>query len=468
MKAKQAKMPLSELDLQRDTWVIPSPDHLADYTFYFDFLPNQWIKNEVKNYVIDTYEAGNIEVSTLHRYNYTLRHFFDALKAGKVEIATFADITRETIELFIWHLNLQVKSASTRSVSFSALKSLIQYGTLFEREGYPLKNLFDRTDFRTLATEDILKSKVIPDDVMKKIEAATVKLMKSEKEKDVLTGCLITIIMHTGIRLSEALELNENSIHTDLQGKPLLEVVSEKNKTDRYIAIRREVVEAVERLKTIMVESRQNLGTNKLFVYRSNRRKDVFVTQYKARKDLAKIVVKQNIEHELTFHMFRHTLATSMLAKGMSLFEIRNYLGHESMHSTRLYARVSDSNLHREYRKLGFIGLIGKTAEEAVDEKQPLDRSTRLMAQLPDGVCARPIKEKVSRCRIPNACLFCQKFITTPEFLEIHKDHLRRIREDKEAYKLENFVGTDYLIQETESALVEIISRLEGLVNEGG
>ena len=140
------------------------------------------------------------------------------------------------------------------------------------------------------------------------------------------------------------------------------------------------------------------------------------------------------------------------------------YLGHDSMHSTRLYARVRNDSLTKEYKKMGFIGVIEPKIENIVDGNgQKLDTEKRLMAQLPDGVCGKPIHKQVVNCKKPNACLFCPKFITTPEFLDVHKDHLERIKMDKERYMVEDLMGSDYLLNETEKTLEEIVRRLEDL-----
>ncbi|MDA6341744.1 tyrosine-type recombinase/integrase, partial [Escherichia coli] len=56
-----------------------------------------------------------------------------------------------------------------------------------------------------------------------------------------------------------------------------------------------------------------------------------------------------------TYHNFRHQIGTDLLNNGMSAFEVMQYLGHESMHSTRLYAKVRKDRLTKEYKKLGFI-----------------------------------------------------------------------------------------------------------------
>lgn len=153
----------------------------------------------------------------------------------------------------------------------------------------------------------------------------------------------------------------------------------------------------------------------------------------------------------------------------MSMREVMEFLGHNSSHSTRLYAKVQNERFSKTYRKLGFIGVIEESVDDIVDEeKKKITVEKRLMAQLPDGVCARPIKEQVINCKKPNACLFCPKFITTPEFLEVHKNHLERIKEDKQRYMEENLIGTDYLLFETEKALTEIVTQLEAIQNAKG
>ncbi|MCU6791902.1 tyrosine-type recombinase/integrase [Paenibacillus sp. WQ 127069] len=465
------------IDKKNDVWTIPSKEDQGNYYFYFDFFSNEWIKEEIKNYTLDCLEVGKIKASSSHRYNYSLRHFFEYLEFNEIQIETFADLTPKIIEKFIHYLMVEVETSSTRAVALSALKHLLNYGEIFELEGYPKIHLFDRTAFRMLQTEDILKSMIIPDPVMQQIKSAADDLL-AQKDYDLrLLGCLIIICMYTGIRISEALMLNENSITNDFFGKPLLEVISEKNETERYIVVRQEVVDTIELLKELSAENRSILGTKRLFVhYLPNAKRAEYLWQVTARSWLKKRFVRNyGISHvpgelyELTFHQFRHTLATDMLANGMSPTEIKDYLGHESLHSTRLYAKVRNSKLVQAYKKLGFIGLIVNSLEDISDQDdKKINESERLMAQLPDGLCARPIKEKVSNCKQPNACLFCPKFITTPEFLETHKDHLQRIRQDKNSYKEERFIGTDYLINETEAALLDIILRLERFVGIDG
>lgn len=457
-----------------DQWVFPAKEYLPDYTFYFDYFPNEWFKKTVKRYVRECLDIGKPKVQTLNRYNYSLRYFFRFLQESGIEVKTFKDINRKTLEMYIMYLLNRVTSPSSRTVIVASLKHVIKHGQRFEWPGFPDMNLFDETEFRTVAQkEDALKSMIITDSVMNQIKEALPKLQKGD-DRDILIRCLIRICMDTGVRLSEALEIHEDSVVADLIGKPLLEVVSEKNETERYIAVSKGVVKAVETLKGHTKDARAKLGTNRLFVYYLPVKKHSdFLNQKIAREWLKDFIKRHNIRADgklvhLTFHQFRHTLGTDMLNNGMTPYEVKEYLGHESMHSTSLYAKVRSDRLAREYKKLGFIGIITDKVENALDPANSnLDVDTRRLAALPDGVCSKPLTNEGTLCTKFNICLFCQKFITTPEYLPVHRSHLERLRGDKERYMMENFIGTVHYLNQIEEVLVNIISKLEELVVNG-
>jgi len=60
-------------------------------------------------------------------------------------------------------------------------------------------------------------------------------------------------------------------------------------------------------------------------------------------KTLAKLA---NITMNLTHHVARHTMATTILIEnGVTLFETQKFLGHKSANSTRVYAKITRSKL---------------------------------------------------------------------------------------------------------------------------
>ena len=62
-------------------------------------------------------------------------------------------------------------------------------------------------------------------------------------------------------------------------------------------------------------------------------------------KWLNAVVKKAGIKQNLYHHMARHTCATSILLEnGVSLEMVKEFLGHENISSTMIYARVTHTS----------------------------------------------------------------------------------------------------------------------------
>lgn len=465
-------------DINSDVWLIEEERSSYPYAFDFSYLPNKWFNETLKKITLEHFQMDKLALSTLHRYNSGIKEFFNFIKKSSYNLETFADISPKIGEEYLHYLLMNISAKSTRSVKLASLKHYLNHGKVLGWSGFPTNKLFDGMEYQILQTEDTLKTMVIDDRVMKQIEIALDRMRSEEMNyMDALMWGLITIIKGTGMRIHEALSIQEKHIAKDLMGKPILEVLNEKTLTDRYIPISHGIVKAIRFVAKHTKWVQKELGTEFIFVkpVNSKKRKFEYLQQYSAREKLKDFCIKYNIidpsgiPYHLNFHQFRHTIGTDLLNNGMSMREVMEFLGHESAHSTRLYAKIQNDRFSKAYRKLGFIGVVEESLNNIIDEeKKKLTEEKRLMAQLPDGVCARPIKEKIINCKKPNACLFCPKFITTPEFLEVHKNHLERIKADKQRYMEDNLIGTDYLLLETEKALTEIITQLETLQNTKG
>ncbi len=62
-------------------------------------------------------------------------------------------------------------------------------------------------------------------------------------------------------------------------------------------------------------------------------------------KNLGIIAKKAGIEKHLHFHMSRHTWATRMLRRGMRMEHISKLLGHKSIRTTQVYAKIVNADL---------------------------------------------------------------------------------------------------------------------------
>lgn len=63
-----------------------------------------------------------------------------------------------------------------------------------------------------------------------------------------------------------------------------------------------------------------------------------------ARISIAAWVKSAGINKHITFHCARHTFAVMMLDVGVDLYTVSKLLGHKSIESTQVYAKILDKN----------------------------------------------------------------------------------------------------------------------------
>ena len=68
---------------------------------------------------------------------------------------------------------------------------------------------------------------------------------------------------------------------------------------------------------------------------------------------LKQITIKAELPKQLSMHMARHTFATYALTKNVSIETISQMLGHKSIKSTEMYAKVIDSKISDEMDLFG-------------------------------------------------------------------------------------------------------------------
>jgi integrase len=152
--------------------------------------------------------------------------------------------------------------------------------------------------------------------------------MSLEKVRDMfLFSC------YTGLRFSDAIDLGMNQILTN---DGYSSIYRPQNKTGETLSIPL-IPEAMAIIYKYDTPERKI--TNKVFPKISNQKFNVFL------KTIAELA---NLEKELTHHIARHTCATTLLNRGVSMDIVSKYLGHSSTKPTRIYAKMQDDTMKKE------------------------------------------------------------------------------------------------------------------------
>lgn len=146
-----------------------------------------------------------------------------------------------------------------------------------------------------------------------------------------------------GLRAMELVALNLDDIKPD---DGILTVLQGKGNKRRVVPmsgqVQKDIRQYIENERDLYVkdESEKALILN----IKGNR-----MRKYTCRKLLKRLITRtgnrQIIKKEISLHNLRHSIATHLLAQGVALEQVRNFLGHSHLETTEVYTRVSHDQL---------------------------------------------------------------------------------------------------------------------------
>lgn len=154
-----------------------------------------------------------------------------------------------------------------------------------------------------------------------------------ETPNEVLNAFLFSC--YTGLRFSDIRVITKQHIVTVNRKKWL---VHKMIKTNKVVRIPLQIIfggKALEISKSI------NRNKGCLFKIGNNQH---------ANRELVRIARNTGLK-EFTFHCARHTCATLLLYRGVSITTVQAILGHQSVKTTQIYSAVTDLTLERELKK---------------------------------------------------------------------------------------------------------------------
>ncbi len=469
-----------------DLWHLQDNDVESQWfgqTFHFDFayIHSEEMKSVFKEYIWQNSRTRNNTLAKLKQDVVRFQHF--ALFAEQHAIQSFAEISNSTIDLFLSYLRTVISSKTQKPLSYHSqrkivgtLKSIMGWCGIHNPTAIPPVEVFTGREFSQ--RDSHLKVEFIPDETMAQINMA----LKLEENPYIRYGAVI--LKCTGMRIGDLLKLRMDCVKPHPISGYTISWYEHKNRRERPpTPVSKECAYAVQQLVEITEPLRKEADNSIkecLFIFRcpqSHLKGQVIVPSQKTlRRWLKDFTKTHNILdangdfYNLTPHKFRRTVGTDMLSKGVDVNVIQRFFGHSSPAVTkRYYADVKDKDRAEVFKTIGIIGnieLIDDSIFESPNEKDWFQANKNKAAALCDGYCTKPFEngEVCDRLLKRHKCYSCSRYITTPEYLQAHRDHLARLeRQLKEGA----IYGEHYAehFRPTMEVLKVIIERLEELQN---
>lgn len=474
-----------------DVWNIVDNDAMSqhygrNFKFDFSYISSEEIKDVVKDYVWQNYRVGNKTLSTLYTNDLTLFKFFEAF-ADVRNIESFKNLSNTDVDNYVSFLKTTLTSKNkplkynSQKAALDCLKAIIRWCQLHRPNDVPTTEIFTGNEY--IGVNRKLKIDFIPDDVVAQINEA----LKTE-ENPYLKYSII-ILQSTGIRIGDLLKLRIDCIKPHLISGYTIEWTQHKGRKDKApMPVRSECVAAIEKLIEITEPLRNEAierDKDNLLIYRYLKGSQYGKYNGKVATPTAgafrywfdTFIKRNNIKdangdyYNLTSHQFRRTLGTDMLSKGTNINVIQQVLGHSDPSVTkRFYADVKDKERAEVFKSVGVIGniyQIQRSAFDNVSEFEWFKANKDKGACMCDGYCTKPVVDgKIcDRLLKRQKCYTCSRYITTPEYLDAHKQHLANLEKQLEEGAIYGEHYAEHFIPTIE-VLKVIIERLEELQSD--
>ena len=175
----------------------------------------------------------------------------------------------------------------------------------------------------------------VPDDEFEKLMNMPLKSSALNLTRD-----MFVFASFTGLSYIDLYNLTNNQIVTGYDGSLWLNVARHKNENISKIPLLDVALQLIEKYK----------GTgsgDKVFPVKTGNNMNIQL------KTIAKLF---GIERRLTFHMSRHTFATeTCLTQGVPIETVSRMMGHKSLSTTQIYAKVTQNKVNEEMKALSEI-----------------------------------------------------------------------------------------------------------------
>lgn len=268
-------------------------------------------------------------LGTLKRYETCIKHIKEYLRYQyNTEDIKLSELNYEFISQL--ELYFKVNRKTNHNTSMKYIKNFKKVINIAIKMGWLTKDPFRSFSIRLEEVERTF----LTDEELSRIENKEITIPRIDLVRDVFLFCCYTGLAHVDVA-----SLNNDQIIKRADGEMFIQLKRTKTKTKATIMLLPKAIKIIEKYTNFP----KNKSDALLPVY-SNQKSNAYL------KEIADIC---EINKNITFHMARHTFATTVtLTKGVSMETVSAMLGHKNLRSTQIYSKVVEEKIMNEMAAL--------------------------------------------------------------------------------------------------------------------
>lgn len=278
--------------------------------------------------------------ATINSYIETFIQFFDFLESKNIKIKkiSFKDFTKANVEKYMESIIDKGNVAHTRNQRLSAIHSFSQY-VIQEN----LKYYDECLSILGIPMMRVDKKEV--DYLEKEAMQLLLSTPKLNTESGIRDATILTMLYSSGCRVTEFINIKMSNLDFQYNTVGILG----KGNKHRKVPINKQTIKLLKKYIEIYKP------TEYLFLNHQHLKMTRAGIAYIIQKNVEKCK-KANpnfTNKKISPHTFRHSIATHLLDNGIPLIYIRDFLGHESVKATEIYAKANKKVIKEALSKQG-------------------------------------------------------------------------------------------------------------------
>ncbi len=291
------------------------------------------ISSAIEKFLIYIKSEKSYSEHTLLTYSKALEQFNDYIKKEIDSEILLEELVLDDIRPFLGFLHDDGMKKNSLRLKISVVKSFFKY--CYKRKYI---NFNPAALISAPKTDKKLPSFFLENEVTELIDT-----FESDDVIQLRDKALIELLYSSGLRISEALNININDLNFNSAS---LKVLGKGNK-ERVVPIGSKAIEAIKNYLKYRDQLVNTQSGQALFLAKNGKR----LYQSSIYRKINSKMKGISESPKKSPHVFRHSFATHLLDHGADIKSVSEMLGHARLSTTQIYTHVSIEKLKEAYKK---------------------------------------------------------------------------------------------------------------------